>query len=201
MRCVFCGSPCFISLLSQSRWSCGGRCAVTRTRCGVWSTARPTTASSPARLTERSGCGTPPTPRRLSLFSTREEVSKTALTDRLSVGSGSLVHLSTVSHLMTLCCLCVSELGVPTSVDLVSSEPAHMVTSFTTGHIGLFNMETQQLVLKLESAGPPGKSTDQSQIHTEVTSARVMIKICRMTQTIRSDDRILIPSLFLSSDC
>ncbi|XP_030587777.1 striatin-like isoform X2 [Archocentrus centrarchus] len=47
------------------------------------------------------------------------------------------------------------ELGVPTSVDLVSSEPAHMVTSFSTGHIGLFNMETQQLVLKLESAGPP----------------------------------------------
>lgn len=137
-------------------------------------------------------------------------MSKTALTDRLCVGSGSLVHLSTAAHLMTLCCLCVSELGVPTSVDLVSSEPAHMVTSFTTGHIGLFNMETQQLVLKLESAGPPGKSTDQSQIHTEVTSARVMIKICRMsgapseaekTQTIRSDDRILIPSLFLSSDC
>ncbi|KAM9856756.1 striatin [Aulostomus maculatus] len=47
------------------------------------------------------------------------------------------------------------ELGVPTSVDVVSSEPAHMVTSFTTGHIGLFNMETQQLILKLESAGPP----------------------------------------------
>ncbi|XP_070840437.1 striatin isoform X2 [Chaetodon trifascialis] len=47
------------------------------------------------------------------------------------------------------------ELGVPTSVDLVSSEPAYMVTSFTTGHIGLFNMETQQLLLQLESAGPP----------------------------------------------
>uniref|UniRef100_A0A668UTT8 Striatin n=1 Tax=Oreochromis aureus TaxID=47969 RepID=A0A668UTT8_OREAU len=45
--------------------------------------------------------------------------------------------------------------GVPTSVDLVSSEPAHMVTSFATGHIGLFNMETQQLVLILQSAGPP----------------------------------------------
>lgn len=53
--------------------------------------------------------------------------------------------------------MCVSELGVPTSVDLVSSEPAHMVTSFASGHIGLFNMETQQLVLKLESAGPPGR--------------------------------------------
>ncbi|KAM4603736.1 striatin [Polymixia lowei] len=47
------------------------------------------------------------------------------------------------------------ELGVPTSVDQVCSEPAHMVTSFSTGHIGLFNMETQQLLLKLESAGPP----------------------------------------------
>uniref|UniRef100_A0A1A8GII0 Striatin, calmodulin binding protein n=2 Tax=Nothobranchius korthausae TaxID=1143690 RepID=A0A1A8GII0_9TELE len=47
------------------------------------------------------------------------------------------------------------ELGVPTSVDLVSSEPAYMVTSFNTGHIGLYNMETQQLVLKLDSAGPP----------------------------------------------
>ncbi|XP_028273773.1 striatin-like [Parambassis ranga] len=47
------------------------------------------------------------------------------------------------------------ELGVPTSVDLVSSEPHHMVTSFNTGHMGLFNMETQQLVLKLDSAGPP----------------------------------------------
>uniref|UniRef100_A0A667XEB2 Striatin n=1 Tax=Myripristis murdjan TaxID=586833 RepID=A0A667XEB2_9TELE len=49
------------------------------------------------------------------------------------------------------------ELGVPTSVDLVSSEPAHMVTSFHTGHIGLFNMETQQLILKLESAEAPCK--------------------------------------------
>uniref|UniRef100_A0A3Q3X158 Striatin n=1 Tax=Mola mola TaxID=94237 RepID=A0A3Q3X158_MOLML len=50
------------------------------------------------------------------------------------------------------------ELGVPTSVDLVSCEPAHMVTSFTSGHIGLFDLETQQLVLTLESAGPPGKA-------------------------------------------
>uniref|UniRef100_A0AAZ3RNH3 Striatin N-terminal domain-containing protein n=1 Tax=Oncorhynchus tshawytscha TaxID=74940 RepID=A0AAZ3RNH3_ONCTS len=39
------------------------------------------------------------------------------------------------------------ELGVPTSVDLVCSESAHMVTSFSTGEIGLFNMETRQLIL------------------------------------------------------
>uniref|UniRef100_A0A6Q2WRW9 Striatin N-terminal domain-containing protein n=1 Tax=Esox lucius TaxID=8010 RepID=A0A6Q2WRW9_ESOLU len=36
-------------------------------------------------------------------------------------------------------------LGIPTSVDLVCSEPAHMVSSFSTGEIGLFNMETRQL--------------------------------------------------------
>ncbi|KAJ3609916.1 hypothetical protein NHX12_022010, partial [Muraenolepis orangiensis] len=44
-----------------------------------------------------------------------------------------------------------NELGVPSSVDLVCSEPAHMVTSFTSGQIGIFNMETRQLVLSLET--------------------------------------------------
>uniref|UniRef100_A0A8C6KF07 Striatin, calmodulin binding protein n=1 Tax=Nothobranchius furzeri TaxID=105023 RepID=A0A8C6KF07_NOTFU len=57
------------------------------------------------------------------------------------------------------------ELGVPTSVDLVSSEPAYMVTSFNTGHIGLYNMETQQLVLKLDSAGPPGTTINKVLSH------------------------------------
>ncbi|KAG7230038.1 hypothetical protein INR49_009758 [Caranx melampygus] len=48
------------------------------------------------------------------------------------------------------------KLGVPSSVDLVCSEPAHLVTSFTNGQIGLFNMETRQLVLSLESNVEPG---------------------------------------------
>ncbi|KAM6997787.1 striatin-like isoform 2-T2 [Tautogolabrus adspersus] len=47
-------------------------------------------------------------------------------------------------------------LGVPSSVDLVCSDPAHLVTSFTNGQIGLFNMETRQLVLSLESNLEPG---------------------------------------------
>ncbi len=56
------------------------------------------------------------------------------------------------------CFPCGSELGVPSSVDLVCSDPAHMVTSFTNGRAGIFNMETRQLVLELESqaAGKPG---------------------------------------------
>lgn len=57
--------------------------------------------------------------------------------------------------------VCVIELGIPSSVDMVCSEPAHMVTSFSNGRTGIFNMETQQLVLELESqnAGEPGTST------------------------------------------
>ncbi|XP_074502675.1 striatin-like isoform X2 [Sebastes fasciatus] len=48
------------------------------------------------------------------------------------------------------------KLGVPSSVDLVCSDPAHLVTSFTNGEMGLFNMETRQLVLSLESNLEPG---------------------------------------------
>uniref|UniRef100_A0AAR2J809 Striatin n=1 Tax=Pygocentrus nattereri TaxID=42514 RepID=A0AAR2J809_PYGNA len=50
------------------------------------------------------------------------------------------------------------DLGIPSSVDLVCSEPAHMVTAFSNGRMGIFNMETRQLVLELESqtAGEPG---------------------------------------------
>ncbi|XP_057699942.1 striatin-like [Corythoichthys intestinalis] len=45
------------------------------------------------------------------------------------------------------------ELGVPTSVDLSSSDPTHAVASFSDGHVCIFDMETQQLILKMESAG------------------------------------------------
>ncbi|XP_041418672.1 striatin isoform X2 [Xenopus laevis] len=43
------------------------------------------------------------------------------------------------------------ELGIPSSVDLVSCDPAHLVASFNNGHTNIFNMETHQKVLTLES--------------------------------------------------
>uniref|UniRef100_A0A8C9U562 Striatin n=1 Tax=Scleropages formosus TaxID=113540 RepID=A0A8C9U562_SCLFO len=56
-------------------------------------------------------------------------------------------------------CSCSSaELGIPSSVDLVCSDPAHMVTSFSSGRTGLFNMETRQLVLSLVSAEESGSA-------------------------------------------
>ena len=61
-------------------------------------------------------------------------------------------------------CVCVSELGVPSSVDVVGSEPDHMVTSFSSGHIGLFNLETQQLVLKMDSHATSGNLFTHSRV-------------------------------------
>uniref|UniRef100_A0A3B3ZEA7 Striatin n=1 Tax=Periophthalmus magnuspinnatus TaxID=409849 RepID=A0A3B3ZEA7_9GOBI len=46
------------------------------------------------------------------------------------------------------------KMGIPSSVDLVCSEPAHLVSSFTSGEIGLFNMETQQISLYFSSGTP-----------------------------------------------
>lgn len=42
-------------------------------------------------------------------------------------------------------------MGIPSSVDLVSSDPSLMVASFNTGHTSIFNMETRQRILTLES--------------------------------------------------
>uniref|UniRef100_A0A674B306 Striatin n=1 Tax=Salmo trutta TaxID=8032 RepID=A0A674B306_SALTR len=69
------------------------------------------------------------------------------------------------------------ELGVPTSVDLVCSEPAHMVTSFSTGEIGLFNMETRQLILKLDQTGEPSKLLSTNYINKVLSHPTLPITI------------------------
>ncbi|XP_048843144.1 LOW QUALITY PROTEIN: striatin [Brienomyrus brachyistius] len=61
------------------------------------------------------------------------------------------------------------ELGIPSSVDLVCSEPAYMVTSFNSGRTGLFNMETRQLVLSLESVGEPGTPSQINKVLSHPT--------------------------------
>ncbi|XP_032071067.1 striatin isoform X3 [Thamnophis elegans] len=43
------------------------------------------------------------------------------------------------------------EMGIPSSVDLVSSDPNLMVASFNTGYTSIFNMETNQHILTLDS--------------------------------------------------
>ncbi|XP_028676919.1 striatin isoform X1 [Erpetoichthys calabaricus] len=61
------------------------------------------------------------------------------------------------------------ELGIPSSVDLVCSDPAHMVSSFNTGNTGIFNMETRQLVLNLESNTDTGASCQINKVLSHPT--------------------------------
>ncbi|XP_064914039.1 striatin isoform X4 [Columba livia] len=53
------------------------------------------------------------------------------------------------------------EMGIPSSVDLVSSDPSLMVASFNSGHTSIFNMETRQRVLILESSADTISSSCQ----------------------------------------
>ncbi|KAG7254714.1 LOW QUALITY PROTEIN: hypothetical protein CRUP_033020 [Coryphaenoides rupestris] len=55
------------------------------------------------------------------------------------------------------CCLCTlqgaPEHGVPTSVDFNGCDPAHMVTSFSSGDVILYDLETSQPALVLHGQG------------------------------------------------
>uniref|UniRef100_A0A8B9KUP7 Striatin n=1 Tax=Astyanax mexicanus TaxID=7994 RepID=A0A8B9KUP7_ASTMX len=69
------------------------------------------------------------------------------------------------------------ELGIPSSVDLVCSEPAHMVTAFSNGRMGIFNMETQQLVLELESQNAGDNKSSCGQINKVLSHPTLPITI------------------------
>ncbi|XP_063054079.1 striatin isoform X2 [Engraulis encrasicolus] len=68
------------------------------------------------------------------------------------------------------------ELGIPSSVDLVRSEAAHMVSAFDSGQIGIYNMETQQLLLKLDTE-TPGESDISSHINRVLSHPTLPITI------------------------
>nr|DBA26847.1 TPA: hypothetical protein GDO54_011053 [Pyxicephalus adspersus] len=68
------------------------------------------------------------------------------------------------------------ELGIPSSLDLVSSDPAHMVASFTSGHTSIFNMETHQKVLTLESCLDTGVNSS-CQINRVISHPTLPISI------------------------
>nr|XP_033795016.1 striatin isoform X8 [Geotrypetes seraphini] len=69
------------------------------------------------------------------------------------------------------------EMGIPSSVDLVSSDPAHMVVSFNSGHTGIFNMETRQQVLTLESSIETGINNLSCQINRVISHPTLPISI------------------------
>ncbi|XP_067559367.1 striatin isoform X3 [Pseudorca crassidens] len=68
------------------------------------------------------------------------------------------------------------ELGIPASVDLVSSDPSHMVASFSKGYTSIFNMETQQRILTLES-NLDSTATSSCQINRVISHPTLPISI------------------------
>ncbi|XP_030052270.1 striatin isoform X1 [Microcaecilia unicolor] len=69
------------------------------------------------------------------------------------------------------------EMGIPSSMDLVSSDPAHMVVAFNTGHTSIFNMETRQKVLTLESSIETGINSSSCQINRVISHPTLPISI------------------------
>ena len=51
----------------------------------------------------------------------------------------------------------LSEHGIPTSVDFIGCDPAHMVTSFNTGSTVIYDLETSQSLVMLTSQMDSGK--------------------------------------------
>lgn len=161
--------------LVQTPRCCEERCADTLTRSGAWCTAAHTSASSPAPLMGPWDCGTPTPPHPHWQCSTKTKVATCVM-----IGFFFFWVFALVEWLTWMCYLfCAQELGVPSSVDLVCSEPAHLVASFTDGQIGLFNMETRQLVLSLESISEPGT------IHMEIGLSQVDRCVSQNNKLIR----------------
>uniref|UniRef100_A0A8D2J9Z3 Striatin n=1 Tax=Varanus komodoensis TaxID=61221 RepID=A0A8D2J9Z3_VARKO len=69
----------------------------------------------------------------------------------LSCSADGTIRLWKHPQGLTFLIFCFVEMGIPSSVDLVSSDPSHMVASFSSGHTSIFNMETRQRILTLES--------------------------------------------------
>jgi striatin 1/3/4 len=59
--------------------------------------------------------------------------------------------------IITLLLLCITEDGVPTSVDFVRCDPGQMVAAYTSANTYLFDLETNKQVLTLETKQNNGK--------------------------------------------
>lgn len=64
---------------------------------------------------------------------------------------------------------CFSDHGVPTSIDFNGCDPAHMVASYNTGDVVIYDLETSQPVVVFSAQGESGTSftfvLKQTKIH------------------------------------
>lgn len=66
----------------------------------------------------------------------------------------------------------LSEHGIPTSVDFIGCDPAHMVTSFNTGSTVIYDLETSQSLVMLSSQIESGKFTGKIETFKKVITHR-----------------------------
>lgn len=78
-----------------------------------------------------------------------------------------------------------AEHGIPTSVDFNGCDPAHMVASFNSGDVVVYDLETSQSALVLKGQGDSSK--------TSTVNKRVSLS--------HSDDVIMIMSCLLLKHC
>lgn len=123
-------------------------CRGMKTQCGDWLTPPAWSVWPPAQQMGLCGFGTPIIPHRVCLFSTRRKVR------RRPCEFGLVFFPVCPSHSFPLC---LSEHGTPTSVAFVNTDPSQVVVSFDGGETLLYDLNTEQSIMVLETQTKDGK--------------------------------------------
>lgn len=81
------------------------------------------------------------------------------------------------------------EHGVPTSVDFNGCDPAHMVVSFTSGDVAVYDLETGQSVLVLKGPGEGGHTHTLSRARTHTLRPSVCVCVPQLRQRLLTSTR------------
>lgn len=69
-----------------------------------------------------------------------------------------MFHHRRLNQPYSVCVSVCAEHGVPTSVDFNGCDPAHMVVSFNSGDVVVYDLETSQNILVLKGQGEGTKT-------------------------------------------
>lgn len=68
----------------------------------------------------------------------------------------------------------IKEYGIPTSVDFNGCDPAHMVVSFNSGDVVVYDLETAQNILVLKGQGEGSEACTHTHAHTCADPVRIV---------------------------
>lgn len=141
---------------------------------GDWPTVASRISSCPAQQTEQSNCGTQRRKTPASALSTQTEVRRRRRGRHRGRHRGTARWEKTITF-VRLC----AEHGIPTSVDFNGCDPAHMVASFNSGDVVVYDLETSQSALVLKGQGDSSKtSTVNKRVSLSHSDDVIMIMSC-----------------------